>query len=149
VHRYPIRHHANEAECAEILDDRVMGEPSDGRKWKADLHPPPTTGQDLVCGSLGGVPPDRATTLAAVAPADPGPEQTQVVVDLGGGAHGRATGDHGIPLLDGHRGGQALQAVHLRLGHPVEELLGVSRQRLDVAPLPLGVERVEGERALA
>src|SRR5678809_1665273 len=31
----------------------------------------------------------------------------------------------------------------------LEELLGICRQRLDVAALALGVERVEGERRLA
>ena len=40
-------------------------------------------------------------------------------------------------------------AVDVGLLHPLEELAGVGRQRLDVAPLPLGVDRVEGERRLA
>ena len=39
--------------------------------------------------------------------------------------------------------------VHVRLLHPLEELAGVGRQRLDVAPLPFGIDRVEGERRLA
>jgi hypothetical protein len=36
-----------------------------------------------------------------------------------------------------------------RLLHQLQELARVRRQRLDVAALPFGVERVEGERALA
>ena len=39
--------------------------------------------------------------------------------------------------------------VAVGLLHLLEELPGVGRERLDVAPLPLGVERVEGERRLA
>jgi hypothetical protein len=39
--------------------------------------------------------------------------------------------------------------VDVRLLHHVKELAGVGRQRLDVAALPLGVDRVEGEARLA
>ena len=43
----------------------------------------------------------------------------------------------------------ALDGVDVRLLHPLEKLTRVGRQRLDVAPLALGVDRVEGERRLA
>src|SRR5439155_13650917 len=33
--------------------------------------------------------------------------------------------------------------------HQLEELPGIRRQALDIAPLPLGVDRVKGERRLA
>ena len=46
-------------------------------------------------------------------------------------------------------GRDAVDAVDLRLVHAVEELARVGRERLDVAPLALGVERVEHERRLA
>ena len=39
--------------------------------------------------------------------------------------------------------------VGVGLVEPGEELAGVRRKRLDVAPVALGVERVEGQRALA
>ena len=39
--------------------------------------------------------------------------------------------------------------VDVGLLHPLEELARVRRQRLDVAALPFGVDRVEGERRLA
>ena len=45
-------------------------------------------------------------------------------------------------------GRDALELVDQRLRHPLEELLGVGRERLDVPPLPFGVQGVEGERAL-
>src|SRR3989449_7983686 len=52
-------------------------------------------------------------------------------------------------LLDGHRGGDPLARVDQRFRHPLEELLGIRRERLDVATLALGVEGIERERALA
>ncbi len=45
-------------------------------------------------------------------------------------------------------GGNALDRVDLRLVHAVEELAGVGAEGLDVAPLPLGIQRVEDERRL-
>ena len=46
-------------------------------------------------------------------------------------------------------GRDAVDPVGVGLVEPFEELAGVGRERLDVAPLPLGVERVERQRALA
>src|SRR5690606_13604319 len=54
-----------------------------------------------------------------------------------------------VLLLDRDRGADPLDRVHVRLLHPLEELLGVRRERLDVAALALGVDRVEGEGGLA
>jgi hypothetical protein len=51
--------------------------------------------------------------------------------------------------FDRDRGRNAFDRVHLRLVHAVEELPRVGRERLDVAPLPLRVERVEHQRGLA
>src|SRR4030095_9072487 len=52
-------------------------------------------------------------------------------------------------LLDRDGGREAADVVVLGLLHRAEELPGVARERLDVAALPLGVDRVEGERRLA
>ena len=46
-------------------------------------------------------------------------------------------------------GRQAAEVIDVRLRQLAEELAGVARQRLDVAALALGIERVEGERAFA
>jgi hypothetical protein len=51
-------------------------------------------------------------------------------------------------LLDCDRRRESLEPVHLRFRHPVEELFGVGGQRLDVAPLAFGVERIERKRRL-
>ena len=52
-------------------------------------------------------------------------------------------------LLDGDRRRQALDRVDVRLAHQLQELPRVGGQRLDVAALALGVDRIEGERGLA
>ncbi len=73
-------------------------------------------------------------------------EQAQEVVAFGGGGHRRAGIAAGILLPDGHRRGDAVDVIDLRLFHALEELPRVSRKRFDVAALPLGVDGVEGQR---
>ena len=92
---------------------------------------------------------DRQPGGGRVGGADPGEQQPQVVVDLGDGADGGARVLRGGLLLDRDRRREAGDVVDVRLLHHVEELPGVGRQALDVAPLPLGVDGVEGERGLA
>ena len=92
---------------------------------------------------------DRPAAVRAVGLADRGVEQAQVVVDLGHRADGRARVLRRRPLLDRDRRREALDRVDVGLLHLLEELPGVGRERLDVAALPLGEDRVEGERGLA
>ena len=91
----------------------------------------------------------RELVLGAVRRAGARVEKPQIVVDLGHGAHRRARVVARRLLLDRDRGRQALDQVHLGLRHQLEELARVRRERLDVAALAFGVERVEGERAFA
>ena len=95
------------------------------------------------------VPAHRPATAAAVQPRRPGVQQLQVVVELGHGPHGRARGPHRVGLVDGDRRGDALDPVHLRLVHAIEELPCVGREGLDVAALALRVNGVEHQRGLA
>ena len=76
-------------------------------------------------------------------------QQLHVIVQFGHGADRGARGAHRVGLVDGDRGRDAVDAVDLRLVHAVEELARIGREGLDVAPLALGVERVEHERTLA
>ena len=92
---------------------------------------------------------DLAAAEVAVRHADVGEQQPQVVVDLGDGADRRARVRAGRLLLDRDGRRQAVDEVDVRLLHLLEELAGVGRQRLDVAALSFGVDRVEGERRLA
>jgi len=101
---------------------------------------------DDLLGRLGG---DRAAAVVAMGLADAGPQQAQVVVDLGDRADRRPRVARGRLLVDRDRRRQALDRVDVRLVHLAEELARVRAQRLDVAPLPLRVDGVEGERRLA
>ncbi len=91
---------------------------------------------------------DRLAALGAVRPARPREQQPQVVVDLRDRPDRGARVAVGGLLVDRHRGRQALDEVDVRLVHLTQELPGVRRQRLDVAPLPLGEDGVEGQRGL-
>ena len=105
--------------------------------------------QDAVDDLLRRLAHQRLAGVGVVRDADAGEQQAEVVVDLGDGADGRA-GVAGRGLLvdrDGRR--QALDEVDVGLVHLPEELAGVGRQRLDVAALALGVDRVERQRGLA
>ena len=76
-------------------------------------------------------------------------EQTQEIVDLRDGAHGRAGVLVGGLLLDGHHRAQPRDLIDVGALHRPHELPRVGRERLHVAALPLGIDRVEGQRGLA
>ena len=92
---------------------------------------------------------DRAAAQVAMRHADVGEQQAQIVVDLRDRADRRARIRSGGLLLDGDGRREPVDQVDIRLLHLLEELAGVRGQRLDVAPLAFGVDRVEGERRLA
>ena len=76
-------------------------------------------------------------------------QQLQVIVEFGHRADGGARGAHRIRLVDGDGRRNAVDAVHRGLVHAIEELARVRRERFDVTPLALGVQRVEHQRRLA
>ena len=92
---------------------------------------------------------DRLAAVVAVGLADPRPEQPQVVVDLGDRADGRPRVARRRLLVDRDRRREPLDRVDVGLLHLAEELPRVGGQRLDVAALALGVDRVEREARLA
>ena len=91
---------------------------------------------------------EREAVLGAVRLADAREEQAQVVVDLRHRPDGGARVVGGRLLLDRDRGRQPLDQVDVRLLHELQELPRVGRKGFDVAPLPLRIERVEGEGRL-
>ena len=88
---------------------------------------------------------DSLTTDRAVRPARARKEQPQVVVDLGDRADGGAGVAVGRLLVDRDCRRQALDEVDVRLVHLTEELTSIGAERLDIAPLALGEDRVEGK----
>ena len=145
-----IHPHAHEARLAHVLEDRpvvplaVLDQRSQHLEAGAGRHP-----QHRVHDLVGGLLRDLAPTLRAVGRADAGVQQSQVIVDLGHGADGRARIMGGPPLIDRDGRGEPLDLVDVRLLHLAQELPRVGRQALDVPSLPLGVDGVEGQRRLA
>src|SRR5262249_46838922 len=78
---------------------------------------------------------DRRAAAATDGHADPGVKQPQIIIDLGLCGDGRTRVARGILLVDGYRRADADHLVDVGLVHPLQELPGVSRERLDVAPL--------------
>ncbi len=76
-------------------------------------------------------------------------EQAQKVVDLGHGAHRRTRVLVGGLLLYGHHGAKPRYLVDIGALHSPDELPRVGRQRLHIASLPLGIDRVECQRRFA
>ena len=106
-------------------------------------------GQHAVDHLADGLRGDRQAGRGRIGDADPRPQQAHVIVDLGDGRDRRTRILAGGLLLDADRRRQALDMVDVGLLHHLEELAGIGAQRFDVAPLPLGIDRVEGEARLA
>src|SRR5581483_8789864 len=144
-----VHAHAHVAGLTHVLEDAqvlalaVLDERREDHQARAGRE-----GQDRVHDLLDGLLLDRPAAVRAVGPADAGVEQPQVIIDFGDGADRGAGVVRGALLVDGDRRRQAGDVVHVRLVHLAEELARVGGQRLDVAALALGVDRVKGERRL-
>src|SRR5690606_31883461 len=91
----------------------------------------------------------RQAVFRAIRRTHPRVQQPQVIVDFGDGAHGGPWIVARRLLLDGDRRRQALDEVDVGLVHQLQELPRVGRQAFDVAALPFGIQRVEGQRRFA
>ena len=123
------------------------------------LLPPDHRGHDLDAGALGQgkhLVDDLVHRLlfdlfaadGAVGRAHPGPQQTEIVIDLRHGAHGGPGVLAGGLLVDGDGGGQAVDIVHVRLLHLAQEHAGIGAERLHIPPLSLGIDGVKGQGGL-
>ena len=104
---------------------------------------------EMARDDLGGVAHDLLAALPAERAPDSGEQQPQVIVNLGGGADGRSGVSDAVLLANRNGGTDPFDAIDVGLLHPLEELPRIGGQRADVAALPFGVNRVEGERRLA
>ena len=98
---------------------------------------------------IHGVALHAAVAVGAIGAAGASPQQAQKIVQLRGGGDGRSRVARGVLLADRHRRRDAVDFVDLRPLHALQKLAGVSRKRFDVAALPLGVNRIEGQRGFA
>ena len=142
--------HAREALGAQLLELLAVLALAPAHDRRQDHEPRALLhGHDLVDDLLGRLRGDRPAAVEAVRLADPRPQQAQVVVDLRDRADRRPRVARRRLLVDRDRRRQALDRVHVRLVHLPQELARVGAQRLDVAALALGVDRVERQRGLA
>ena len=119
-------------------DRRIQKQPRLRRQRDQAIH-------DL----LHGLRRDLPAALEADWMPDAREQQAQVVGDLGDRADGGPRAAPNPLLLDRDRRRQTVDGVAVGLLHLLEELPGVGGERLDVAPLPFRIERVEGEGRLA
>ena len=134
----------------QVLEQRVVLALAAAHDRSQHLEPQAVVhGEDAVDDLLRRLALQPGAVVRAVLDADAGVQQAQVVVDLGDRADGRAWVLARRLLVDRDRRRQALDHVDVGLVHLPEELAGVRTQRLDVAALALGVDRVEREARLA
>ena len=81
--------------------------------------------------------------------ADSRVQQAQIIVNFGGCRDRRTRIARGILLADRNRRSDSGDLVHIRFLDALEELPRICRKRLDVAPLALGIKRVERKARLA
>ena len=75
--------------------------------------------------------------------ADTGEHQAQVIIYLGGGGNRGAGVARGDLLLYGDSRRNAVDGIHIRLGHAPEELPCIRRQAFRKTSLPLGVKGIK------
>ena len=88
----------------------------------------------------------RRVAFRTVHHTQPRRQHAKIVVHLRERADRRSRRAPGRPLLDRHRRGEPLNLFEHRFRHLPHKLPRIGRKALDIPPLPLGVERVEGER---
>ena len=89
---------------------------------------------------------DDLPAFRAVRDAGAREKQPEIIVDFRDGSHGGARVAVRCLLVDGDRGAETFDEVHIRLVHLPKELTRVGGQRLHIAPLPFGKQRVECQR---
>ena len=104
---------------------------------------------DAVHHLVHRLPCDLSAAVRAMGNADPGVQKSEIVINLRHSPHRRPGVPVGRLLVNGDRGGQSLDLLHIRLLHLSQELSCVGRQGLHISPLPLGIDRVKSQRRLA
>ena len=88
-------------------------------------------------------------TLIAVCSTGAGIEQTEIIVNLGGSAHGRAGILVGGFLFDADDRTQSRNLINIRAFHITQEVAGIGRESFDISALTFGKDGVESQRTLA
>ena len=104
---------------------------------------------ELICDLLHGLALDDLAAFWTVRHTDARPEQAKVVVDLSDRSHRRAGVAVGRLLVDADRRAQPFDEVDIGTVNLPKKLASVRRERLHVASLPLGEDRVERKARLS
>ena len=94
---------------------------------------------------LAGLAADLLMAAGAMRLADGRIQHAQVVIDLGHRRDGRTGVVAAGALVDRNRGRKPRDVPHGGFAQLLQELPGVRGKRLDIAPLPFGEKRVEGQ----
>ncbi len=149
VDHFAVDSGADVALAGEILQQRVVVTLATAHDRREHLESGAVgQQQDSVDNLLRSLALQPGSVVGTVLHADAGIQQPQVVVDLGDRAHRRAGVAAGRLLIDGDSGRQTLDHVDVGFVHLPEELSGIGAEALDIPPLSLGVDRVEGQAAL-
>ena len=142
--------HAAEALRAQVLEQLgilALAPTNHRRQYKRATALP--SRQHLIGNLVGRLTLNDATALGTVRRTHASKQQTQVVIDLGYGAHRRARILGRRLLIDRHGWRQAVNRVQIGLVHLAQKLTRIAGEALNVATLPLGIDGVERQRALA
>ena len=93
--------------------------------------------------------PDFPAAFRAVRNAHPRPQQTKIVMNLRHRSHGRARIPPCRLLIDGDRGAEALNRVHVRLVHLPQKLAGIARKAFHIPALAFRINGIKSKGALA
>ena len=102
--------------------------------------------QDIVGHLVGRLHADLASTLRTMRDAHACEEQTQVIVDLGGGSHRRTRILARGLLVDRDRRGKAVDGIEVGFAHLAKEHARIARKAFDIASLTFGIDGIEGKR---
>ena len=146
----PIHAHANQPALFQIVEHIAVFALPRADNGRED-HEPIPRGQtrNLLDNLLRALTTDLLAAPRTMADANRGKEHAQIIVNLGHRAHRRARIVRGRLLLNGDARRQAANGVIFGLVLLPQKLPRVGRQALDIAALPLGIERVKGQRTLA
>ena len=111
------------------------------RVREASLRKPEQRLHHLLEGLRG----DGRTAVGAEGLSHPGKKESEVIVDLGHGPHGRARVPGHAPLVNGNGRREAFHRFHVRPLHLFQKLPGIGRKGFDVPPLALCIEGVKGK----
>ncbi len=145
-----VNPHAHEARLLRAGQHLLVLALPVAHEWRHDHEPGPVRQVvEPIDDLLHRLPLDLATADGAMHAPDAREEEAQVVIDLGDRADGRARVLGRALLVDADRRREPVDLVDVGLLHLPQELAGIGRQRLDVAALPFGIDRVERQAGLA